>query len=127
MFWVPDREESISFTRGGLVPIALDEQAFASAGTVDIFPRLRRAEGKFIGSGPHNGAILVVELLDLEKSTAVEPSRYEPELLTSALSLWLPFSRRRNETNRCSSGKPRTRKIFQRVEVDIVYNYIDSV
>lgn len=44
MVGIADGEEGISFARGGFVPVALDEEAFARAGTVNVFPRLRRAE-----------------------------------------------------------------------------------
>lgn len=44
MIRIPDSEERIGFTRGGFVPVALDEQPFARTSTVDVFPCLRRAE-----------------------------------------------------------------------------------
>lgn len=44
MHGIPDGEKGISFARRGFVPIALDEEPFARAGTIDVLPCLRRAE-----------------------------------------------------------------------------------
>ena len=80
MLRVTDGEEGVGLSWCRFVPIALDEQSFAGAGSIDVFPCLRGAVGELIRSRADYGAVLVMQLFDLIEATALVPARNEPEL-----------------------------------------------
>ena len=60
MLRVTDREQGVGLSWCRFIPIALNEQSFAGAGSIDVFPCLRRAVGELIRSRAYYGAILVM-------------------------------------------------------------------
>ena len=86
MLRITDREKGVRLSWCRSVPIALNEQSFAGAGAVDVFPCLWGAVGELIGSRAYYGTIFIVELFDLIEATALVPARNEPELFMSSVN-----------------------------------------
>lgn len=87
MLRVTDREQSVGLSWCRLVPVALNEQSFAGASSVNVFPCLWGAVRKLIRSRAYYGSIFIMQLFDLIEATALVPARYEPELFMSFVNL----------------------------------------